>query len=182
MTGPTIRPERPDDQAAVRDVVLRAFDGQERVANLADALRSSGAYVDGLSFVAAYGEELVGQVMLTRSLLDAPRKLVDVLVLSPIGVVPEWQGKGIGSRLIQHAFAVAGERSEPLVFLEGDPGYYSRFGFEPGEAVGFRRPSLRIPEWAFQVRRLAAYQPWMTGTLVYPDTFWHLDCVGLRDS
>ncbi|HET7305799.1 MAG TPA: hypothetical protein VFJ12_14755 [Segeticoccus sp.] len=34
---------------------------------------------------------------------------------------------------------------------------------------------------AFQVRRLPAHEPWMTGTLVYPDVFWELDCVGLRE-
>jgi putative acetyltransferase len=28
--------------------------------------------------------------------------------------------------------------------------------------------------------KLSAYEPWMTGTFVYPDTFWKYDCVGLR--
>jgi putative acetyltransferase len=27
----------------------------------------------------------------------------------------------------------------------------------------------------------STYEPWMTGTLVYPEVFWALDCVGLRD-
>lgn len=48
-------------------------------------------------------------------------------------------------------------------------------------AVGFRSPSLRIPEAAFQVARLSAHEPWMTGTFVYSEVFWALDCVGLRD-
>lgn len=47
---------------------------------------------------------------------------------------------------------------------------------EPGDS-----PSLRMPDAAFQVARLPAYEPWMTGTLVYSETFWALDCVGLRD-
>ena len=67
------------------------------------------------------------------------------------------------------------------MFLEGSPAYYHRFGFEPGGGLGFRRPSLRIPEPAFQVLRLPTYEPWMTGTLVYSRVFWDLDCVGLRD-
>ena len=69
---------------------------------------------------------------------------------------------------------------EPAIFLEGSPGYYRRFGFEAAGSAGFRRPSLRIPEPAFQVRTFASYEPWMTGTLVYPEAFWELDCVGLR--
>jgi putative acetyltransferase len=73
------------------------------------------------------------------------------------------------------------ERSVPAVFLEGSPDYYPRFGFQPGAELGFRKPSLRIPDAAFQVRLLAAYEPWMTGTLVYSEVFWRHDSVGLRD-
>jgi putative acetyltransferase len=28
---------------------------------------------------------------------------------------------------------------------------------------------------------LPAWEPWMTGAHVYNDTFWTMDCVGLRD-
>jgi putative acetyltransferase len=67
------------------------------------------------------------------------------------------------------------------VFLEGSPTYYSRFGFTAAGDRGFRRPSLRIPIQGFQVRLLPAYEPWMTGTLVYRHEFWDNDVVGLRD-
>jgi putative acetyltransferase len=30
--------------------------------------------------------------------------------------------------------------------------------------------------------RLPAYEPWMTGTLVYAEAFWRHDAVGPRDS
>ena len=73
------------------------------------------------------------------------------------------------------------ERAVPLVVLEGDPAYYSRFGFGPGGDLGFRKPSLRIPDDAFQVIKLPAYEAWMTGTLVYSEPFWRHDAVGLRD-
>ncbi|MBB3676435.1 hypothetical protein [Modestobacter versicolor] len=68
----------------------------------------------------------------------------------------------------------------PAVFLEGDPAYYGRLGFVAGAGLGFRRPSLRIPEPAFQAVLLPAHEPWMTGTFVYPDVFWRHDAVGLR--
>lgn len=68
-----------------------------------------------------------------------------------------------------------------MVFLEGDPVFYLRLGFTPGGQQGFRKPSLRIPDAAFQAIRLPSHEPWMTGTLVYPDTFWQHDAVGLRD-
>jgi putative acetyltransferase len=60
------------------------------------------------------------------------------------------------------------------------PPYYGKRGFQAAEAAGFRAPSLRYPDGAFQVVRLSAHEPWMTGTFVYSETFWALDCVGLR--
>jgi putative acetyltransferase len=101
-------------------------------------------------------------------------------VLSPLGVVPERHGRGIGTALVRRGLELLARRAVPLVFLEGDPAYYSRFGFAPGGEQGFRRPSLRIPQAAFQAMRLPQYEPWMTGTLVYAEPFWRHDVVGLR--
>jgi putative acetyltransferase len=177
-----VRPERPDDRDAVREVQRQAFgDRGDDVVKLVDALRVTITLEQGLSTVAEDGGKILGHVMFTTSLLDAPRRLVDVEVLSPLGVAPGHQGRGVGSALVRHGLAAAAEQGAPLVFLEGDPGYYSRFGFTPGRELGFRKPSLRIPDQAFQVFKLPAFEPWMSGTLVYADTFWRYDCVGRRE-
>jgi putative acetyltransferase len=178
-----IRAEREGERDAVRAVQLAAFGAHRTdVADLVDDLRRLVAGGDGLSLVAVEDGAVVGHVMFTRSLLDAPLRLVDVQVLSPVGVSPGRQRTGVGSALIRHGLEQLEQRDVPVVFLEGAPGYYSRFGFEPGADLAFRKPSLRIPDPAFMARRLRAYEPWMTGTLVYADAFWRHDCVGLRDA
>ena len=178
-----LRREQAEDYAAVRNLHLAAFgDHGQVVADLVDDLRGLVTSRSGLSLVAEDETEVVGHVMFTPSLLDAPRRLVDVQVLSPVAVTPERQGQGIGSALIHEGLAMMAKRGVPVVFLEGDPTYYARLGFRPGAEFGFRRPSLRIPESAFQALTLSAYEPWMTGTLVYSETFWRHDAVGLRDS
>jgi Predicted acetyltransferase len=177
----TIRPERPDDRQHIREIHALAFGPGEPVPDLVDALRSAPAPLAARSFVATDGDRILGHVMLSASRLDAPRRIVDVWVLSPLGVRPEAQRRGIGTRLVAYAIEAAAGTDVPLVFLEGSPDYYGSRGFERASALGFRSPSLRIPDPAFQVVRLPAYEPWMTGTLVYSDTFWALDCVGLRD-
>jgi putative acetyltransferase len=105
-----------------------------------------------------------------------------VQVLSPVGVVPVWQKRGIGSALIRRGLEILIERAVPVVFVEGPPHYYSRFGFEAATEQNFRKLSLQIPDAAFQALCLPSYKPWMTGTLVYSDTFWRHDAVGLRDA
>jgi putative acetyltransferase len=177
-----LRPEREADRAAVADLLTAAFSAHGRaVATLADALRKSITADCGLSLVAEAEGQVVGHVMFSPSLLDAPRRLVPVQVLSPVSVLPGWQGRGVGSALIRHGIDVMAARGVPVVFLEGDPGYYRRFGFAAGEELGYRRPSLRIPPEAFQALQLPAHEPWMTGTLVYSSTFWEHDLVGLRE-
>jgi putative acetyltransferase len=174
-----IREEIPTDHAAVRRVHEAAFgDHGVKVGDLNEALRDAARV---LSLVAEVDGAVVGHVMFSTSLLDAPRKLVEVPVLSPIGVLPELHGKGIGSAMIRRGLEILDEQGAPLVFLEGNPAFYSRVGFKAGAELGFRKPSLRIPEAAFQVYPLAAYEVWMTGTLVYSPVFWEHDSVGLRD-
>lgn len=177
-----IRTEELRDRDAVSHVVMDAFEADgEHVAELVDALRPLVTPASGLSLVAEEDGFVVGHVMFTSSLLDAPRELVEVQVLSPLAVLPDRQRHGVGSRLVREGLRVLDERRVPVVFLEGSPSYYPRLGFVPGGECGFRKPSLRIPDKAFQAMRLGAYEPWMTGTLVYSDVFWRFDAVGLRN-
>jgi putative acetyltransferase len=175
-----IRQETDSDHGDVREVHTLAFGDSERVPGLVDALRVAEAASAPMSFVATLDDRVVGHVMLSAARLDALPRIVDVLTLSPLGVLPAFQRRGIGTRLVRHAVAAADRRGVPLVFLEGSPAYYGKRGFQAAEAVGFRAPSLRYPDGAFQVARLSAHEPWMTGTFVYSETFWALDCVGLR--
>ncbi|WP_194911527.1 GNAT family N-acetyltransferase [Catenulispora rubra] len=175
-----IRPERIDDRAAVRDVHRQAFGDGDRVPALVDALRAAPAALAPTSLVATVDERVVGHVMLSACRLDALPRLVDVLSLSPLGVLPEYQGRGIGTRLVADALAAADSQGIPLVFLEGDPSYYGKHGFADATKLGFRPPSLRYPPGAFQAAVLPSHEEWMTGTFVYSDVFWAQDCVGLR--
>lgn len=174
-----IRHEKPEDHSSVGEVHRLAFAHQPVVPALVDALRMRNGCV---SLVDESDGDVVGHVMLTVCRLDTLARLVDVYSLSPLGVRPAHQGRGIGTRLVERALQEADSAGVPLVFLEGSPDYYGARGFECASAAGFRAPSLRIPDPAFQVARLSAYEPWMTGSFVYAETFWDYDCVGRRES
>ena len=175
-----IRPAQQPDRAGIRRVVEAAFGEQGPVvAGLVDALRSTGA--SRLELVVEVEGALVGHVGLSRSWVDAREALVDVLVLSPLSVLPEHQRRGLGTALVRSALTAAAAEGVPAVFLEGSPDFYAPRGFVRASAHGFTRPSPRIPDPAFQVALLDAHRPWMTGPLVYCEAFWAHDCVGLRD-
>jgi putative acetyltransferase len=175
-----VRPARHEDRAAVLRVVEDAFGPEEgpTVAELVTALEDAGHA--RASLVAEVDGAVVGHTQLNRSWLDAERALVEVVVLSPLSVAPGHQGEGLGTELLAAAVTEAERIGAPAVFLEGDPRFYSTRGWSPAGPLGFTKPSVRVPDAAFQVVLLAGHEDWMTGALVYCDPFWALDCVGLR--
>jgi putative acetyltransferase len=179
-----VRRERPADVPGLDTVHLGAFPPghNEVVVGLVRALRARFLPDRGLSLVAHSGGEVVGHALFTRAVVDAPARQVEVQVLSPLAVVPAHQRRGVGTLLVRTGLDLLAGRGVPLVFLEGDPRYYSRLGFVQAGERGFGKPSPRIPDAGFQVAELPGAQDWMKGALVYPDVFWDLDLVGLRDS
>lgn len=172
-----IRDQMADDADAVRAVLLAAFVDEPEVAGLETVLAGRA---DSTGYVAVRGDDVVGHVRLTRGWVDAPERLVEVEVLSPLSVLPAFHRQGIGRALVDHALARAADDGVPAVFLEGDPAYYRRLGWQPASSIGVTPPSDRIPIEACQVACLPAFEPWMRGRLVYADAFWSTDTVGLR--
>lgn len=175
-----IRAQRTADKAVVRQLLTSAFEDAGRVADLAETLaRRPDRPAPAL--VAEVDATVVGLVQLSRGWIDADRQLVEVVILSPLGVLPTHQRRGVGRALCDAAVQQARQLDAPAVFLEGNPAYYARLGWQRADARGFTTPSRRIPAAAFQVVVLPSWQPWMVGAVVYNDTFWALDFVGLRD-
>lgn len=164
----------------VLPVIRAAFAGEGAlVARIWSEIASSDAV--RASIVAERGGEVVGHVGLSHAWLDARRELVDVWLLSPLSVVPTCQAHGIGTRLLAAAVEEARSAESPLLFLEGDPGYYGSRGFERASAHGFVPASARTPDAAFQVVRFAGHEEWMSGQVIYRDVWWRHDSAGLRD-
>lgn len=177
-----IRDALPADD--VRGVVAGAFgagrEGHgEEVADLWDDVVAAGHV--RASLVAVEDGEAVGHVGVSHAWVDARRELVDVLVLSPLSVVPARQRRGIGSALVAAAVEAGRALRAPAMFLEGDPAWYAARGFAPGWDHGFLPASDRTPGPAFQVVLYDGYESWMSGRLIYRDVWWKHDSAGLRD-
>lgn len=173
-----IEPERPEDHAAIGEVVRAAFSHHQTVPRLVELIRASPQYLPELALVARRDGAVVGHVMISRAqLVDDESGLThDVLTLSPLAVAPSAQSQGVGSALVRGALELAERRPEPLVTLEGSPRYYPRFGFRDCREVGV---TIDLPDWApreaGQVYLLPSYVPSVRGRLVYPSAFSSYD-------
>jgi putative acetyltransferase len=97
-----------------------------------------------------------------------------ILNLSPLGVRPDRQDRGVGIALTEEALRRVEALGEPAVVVEGIPSYYPRFGFERASALGFRPDHEGIPDAAFMVKRFPGWTPELAGRVVYPPAFDHL--------
>lgn len=168
----TLRPEQALDLDQVHELHRAAFAGPAE-AELVDAVRSSAAFVPELSLVAVTDDgSVLGHVLVSRIELqpdDPDAGRTTVLALAPIAVLPQHQGRGIGSALMRAVLAAADSREEPMVVVVGAPAFYAPFGFVPASEQGLRGPYDGAGD-AFQVRvRPSADIP--SGTLVYPASF-----------
>ncbi|MGH6986609.1 MAG: GNAT family N-acetyltransferase [Caulobacteraceae bacterium] len=119
-----ISPEREEDEAAIADLLDRAF-GPGRLAKTAERLREGNRPLRHLSFVAWRGERAVGCVRLW------PIRVGDeeAILLGPFAVDEGERGNGLGARLIEAALEAVAHNSAKPVLLVGDLSYYGRFGF-----------------------------------------------------
>jgi putative acetyltransferase len=132
MSRIEIRPERPDEVAALRRIHERVFPLPDE-ADLVDRLRADGDIV--LALVAA-DPEPVGHIVFSRLLVPDPS--VKISALAPVSVLSERQRQGIGGMLVIEGLTRLREAGEDVVLVLGDPGYYSRFGFLTQAAKAFR--------------------------------------------
>jgi putative acetyltransferase len=163
--------EDPSEVANISNVVATAF-GSDVEAALVDAIRASPEYVPEWSLIAERDGRVVGHVMISYAQLVDGDRNQRVAMLSPLAVVPEVHGEGIGSALVRTACELADAAGEPFIVLEGSPTYYRRFGFEHAAPLGIEIP---LPSWApseaGQVLRLRSWTPEVRGAVVYPPAF-----------
>jgi len=125
-----IRNESKSDVEPIHRVTVLAFRDAPQTDHteqfIVKALRQADALF--LSQVAESDGEVIGHVAIS------PVKVSDGSAnwfgLGPISVLPEYQGKGVGSKLMESALAGLREKGAEGCVVLGDPGYYGRFGFK----------------------------------------------------
>lgn len=124
-----IREETEADIEAISAVTETAFRDHPHSNHteqlIIDGLRAADALT--VSLVAEIDGKVTGHVAFSLvTISDGSRGWYG---LGPVSVLPEFQKRGIGKRLIYQGLAILKALGATGCVLVGDPGYYERFGF-----------------------------------------------------
>ena len=135
------------DGQEISEVYKCAFPADERdiVANLAVNLLSENTTPETFSLVAEAENSIVGHIAFSPVYVaDMPD--FQGYILAPLAVKPKFQHSGIGSKLVDTGISKLSETEIDVLFVYGDPNYYSKFGFSVELAGGFTPPyELQYP-------------------------------------
>lgn len=155
-----LRAETPADATMVDALTLSAFEHHPH------SRQTEGAIIRRLRMVGDLSLSLVAQA----GALQAPGPLVGQITFSsvtisggasnwfglgPLSVVPDWQGRGVGTALVWSGLRSLHQQGAAGCVVLGEPAYYGRFGFRS-------TPALTLPEappGCFLVRPFARIVP-----------------------
>lgn len=138
----SIRLENPGDYRVVEELVREAFwnvyapgcDEHFLLHNL----RECPEFISELDFIGVdESRRILGSIVYSRSTVTGPDGVVhETITFGPVSVMPEFQGRGIGSALINYSLEAAGKMGFNAVLITGEPKYYSAFGFRSAKDFG----------------------------------------------
>jgi len=145
-----IRAEIEEDGPAIRSVNESAFGGA-READLVDVLRDVASPF--VSLVAVEDDQVVGHILFSPVSVETEGGGFGALALAPMAVLPGYQKRGIGSRLVREGLKECGRLGHRIVFVLGHAEYYPRFGFTPAREKGLTC-EYPVPDEVFMVAEL----------------------------
>ena len=165
-----IRKETKRDYEEVYNVIKIAFesaehsDGNEQ--DLVVALRSSSKFIPELSLVAIQDNKIIGYILFTKIKIGE----YEELALAPLGILPEYQKQGIGTKLIEQGHKIAKKLGYHYSIVLGSEKYYTKFGYIPASQYGIKAP-FEVPNENFMAIKLNDFEKERTGTVEYAKEF-----------
>ncbi|MBR5244815.1 MAG: N-acetyltransferase [Clostridia bacterium] len=130
-----IRNETPADYRKVEHLIREAFWNQNFPGcdehYLLHKMRDHEDFIPELDLVLELNGELVGSIVYTKAtLVDEQRQKKEILSFGPVGILPQYQRKGLGKTLMEASFAQAVAMGWDTVVIFGNPENYIPRGFK----------------------------------------------------
>ncbi|TCO69258.1 GNAT family N-acetyltransferase [Marinisporobacter balticus] len=138
-------------------------------------IRKISAFIKELDFVACDEDIIVGNIIYSKArVVNKNKEEFEVLCMGPLGVLPTYQGKGIGTLLMKHSIKVAKTLGFNAIVIFGNPNFYHRFGFKNAKEYNIQT-SLGANFEAFMVLEL--YEGSLKGISgkYYEDSVFEID-------
>ncbi len=171
----TIRKEKTEDYKAVFKLIKEAFESEKMSDHkehlLVERLRNSKAFIPELSLVAETKDKIVGHILLTKLKIKNDQSEFESLALAPVSILPEYQNKGIGGRLITEAHNKAKALGYKSIVLLGHENYYPRFDYKQAYNYGIEFPFDVPKENCMVVELVEGGLNGVKGKVEYPKEF-----------
>ena len=139
----TLSTALPGDGSPVSPLLDRAFGPGSQESRLVEVLAEQyPAFDPGLSLLAERDGEAVAYALFLPRTIRLRGADVPLAACGPVATVPEHQGSGAGTFVMEAGLAALAERGLVGSLLLGHPSYYPRFGYGPA----FDLQLVRAPE------------------------------------
>lgn len=135
MNNFLIRNETAADYPAVENLIREAFWNRNFPGcdehYLIHKMRDHEDFIPQLDLVLEQNGQIVGSIVYTKATLaDEQGREKPVLTFGPLGILPQYQRKGLGSRLMEASFERAAAMGWDTVVIFGNPENYIPRGFK----------------------------------------------------
>jgi putative acetyltransferase len=129
-----IRCETKNDERTVEEITRKAFWNIHTPGcnehYLAHILRGSDDFIPELDLVIERDNQVIGNIMYTKSFIqNEDKERIETITFGPVSIIPEYQKRGYGSRLIEYSIGKAKEMGHSIIIIYGNPNDYCKHGF-----------------------------------------------------
>lgn len=130
-----IRKETESDYKIVEEITRKAFYNlyvKGCVEHyLVHRMRSHEDFITDLDFVIELDGQIIGNIMYTKAkLTDESGEEKEILTFGPVSILPEFQRRGYGKKLMEYSFLQAEKMGYDVIVIFGSPANYVSRGFK----------------------------------------------------
>lgn len=113
-------------------------------------LRNDESFVKELDYVIEEDGKIVANIVYAKGnlILENSNKK-EVLIFGPVSVLPDYQKKGYGEKIISFTMEKAKELGYNAILITGNPEYYKKYGFESASKYGIYYDGMENGEAPF---------------------------------
>jgi len=130
-----IRREEQTDYERVEEITRKAFWNLYTPGcnehYLVHVMRFHKDFLPELDFVIEVDNQIIGNIMYTKArLIDEAGEEKNILTFGPVSILPEYQRRGYGEKLLEYSFEQAAALGYDVIVIFGNPGNYVSRGFK----------------------------------------------------